>query len=365
MFDSFDHQCMARALQVATRGLETTDPNPRVGCVLAKNDEVVGTGWHARRGEAHAEVHALKEAGSLARGATAYVTLEPCSHQGQTPACAPQLVKAGIRRLVCAGRDDNPRVNGNGFSLLEDAGIQVDIGLMKEQAESLNAGFFMRMRQNKPWIRVKLAQSIDGGTALSNGQSQWISSEESRADVQAWRARSSAVMTGIGTLLADDPSLNVRRKETCRQPLRIILDSHWRTPATARTLDLEGKVLIAGLQSIEVPAGLKSTGAELLGLPENNGRLDLHHLMRALADRSVNEVQVEAGATLCGALIANKLVDEVLIYQAPILLGAGAKPAFGFGPLESMENRVSLKWIESVHLGEDMRLRLTPIYRSD
>ncbi|MFT5140753.1 MAG: diaminohydroxyphosphoribosylaminopyrimidine deaminase [Lysobacterales bacterium] len=362
MFDSFDHQCMSRALRIAARGLGTTDPNPMVGCVLTNDGEVVGSGWHKRCGESHAEVFALSEAGIRARGATAYVTLEPCSHQGKTPACAPQLIEAGVRRLVCASRDDNPRVNGEGFSLLRNAGIQVDIGLMKEQAESLNAGFFKRMRHDMPWLRVKLAQSIDGGTALSNGQSQWISSEESRADVQSWRARSSAVMTGIGTLLADDPSLNVRRDESCRQPLRIILDSHWRTPVTARTLGLEGKVLIAGLQDIKAPASLVSTGVELLGLPENKGRVDLHLLMQALAERSLNEVQVEAGSTLSGALIAEELVDEVLIYQAPVLLGTGARQAFGFGPLESMENRVRLKWVESVHLGEDLRLRLKPVY---
>lgn len=364
MFDPFDHHCMARALQLAEKGMDTTDPNPRVGCVLALDGRIVAEGWHRKCGDKHAEVYALEAAGSQARGATAYVSLEPCSHHGRTPACAPQLIEAGISRVVSAIRDHNPTVNGGGFSLLEAAGIRVDQGLMEQQAAELNAGFIKRMSVNKPWVRVKLAQSLDGGTALSNGESQWISSIESREDVQKWRARSSAIMCGIGTLLADDPSLNVRRENDCRQPLRIIVDSHWRTPASSKTLSLDGKVLIAGREDVKIPASLKETPAELLALPATSERVNLHALMTGLAEREVNEIQVESGATLSGALLAEQLVDEILMYQAPLLLGSGAREPFAFGPLSDMENRIEMQWIESVHLGTDLRLRLKPMYRS-
>lgn len=363
MFDPFDHQCMARALQLAEKGMETTDPNPRVGCVLTRNNRIVGEGWHRKCGDKHAEVYALEAAGTDARGATAYVSLEPCSHHGRTPACAPQLIDAGISRVVSAIRDHNPTVNGGGFSMLEAAGVRVEQGLMEQQAAELNAGFIKRMSENRPWVRVKLAQSLDGGTALSNGESQWISSAESREDVQKWRARSSAIMCGIGTLLADDPSLNVRRGNDCRQPLRIIVDSQWRTPATSKTLSLEGRVLIAGREDLSIPAPLRESPAELLPLPAASGRVDLHALMTALAEREVNELQVESGATLSGALMAGQLVDEVLMYQAPLLLGSGAREPFAFGPLSDMDNRIEMQWVESVHIGTDLRLRLKPIYR--
>ena len=362
MFDSFDHQCMSRALQLAELGLNSTDPNPRVGCVLARNGEIVATGWHRRRGEAHAEAKALESAGAAARGSTVYVTLEPCSHRGRTAACAPALIKAGVVRVVSAIGDDNPKVNGSGFSQLEAAGIRVETGLQRDRAQSLNAGFFMRMRHNRPWVRIKLAQSLDGGTALADGNSQWISSDASRADVQKWRARSSAVLTGIGTLLSDDPSLNVRIGESPRQPLRVIVDSHWRTPADALTLGLPGKVLIAGREDVEIPLPLKNSKAGLLALPTASGRVDLQALMRALSERAVNELQVEAGATLAGALLENRLVDEVLIYQAPILLGNATRNSFSIGPFESMAQRVSMQWIETAHTGPDLRLRLKPCY---
>jgi diaminohydroxyphosphoribosylaminopyrimidine deaminase/5-amino-6-(5-phosphoribosylamino)uracil reductase len=331
---------------------------------------VLATGWHQVCGEAHAEVHALKEAGQSARGATAYVTLEPCDHQGRTPACVDALIAAGVDRVVCATHDPNPRINGNGFVRLEKAGIRVDKGLMKEQAESLNAGFFKRMRENMPWVRVKLAQSLDGNTALADGSSQWISSEASRADVQKWRARSSAVMTGIGTVVTDDPSLNVRgsgenNTKPGRQPLRIIVDSHWRTPPGARTLGLPGGVLIAGRQDVEIPESLKETGAEFLPVKPSSGRVGLRDLMAALANREINELQVEAGAILAGALLEEQLVDEVLIYLAPLLLGLGARNAFAIGPLKDMQQRISMQWIETVGVGSDLRLRLKPEYRKD
>ncbi len=353
---------MSQALQLAELGLNTTDPNPRVGCVLARNGEVIATGWHRRSGEAHAEIIALERAGAAARGTTAYVTLEPCSHHGRTPACAPALIKAGVVRVVSALRDDNPKVNGSGLCELEAAGIRVESGLQQDLAQSLNAGFFMRMRNNRPWVRIKFAQSLDGGTALSDGSSQWISSAASRADVQKWRARSSAVLTGIETLLSDNPSLNVRTGESPRQPLRVIVDSHWRTPANAHTLSLPGKVLIAGREDLEIPLPLKNSKAELLALPMDAGRVDLQSLMHALSERAVNELQVEAGATLAGALLEKQLVDEVLIYQAPILLGNATRGSFSIGPFKHMDQRVSMQWIETVHTGQDLRLRLKPCY---
>jgi diaminohydroxyphosphoribosylaminopyrimidine deaminase/5-amino-6-(5-phosphoribosylamino)uracil reductase len=267
-----------------------------------------------------------------------------------------------VDRVVCAIRDDNPKVNGGGFSRLEAAGIAVETGLLQDRAESLNAGFFKRMRENVPWVRIKLAQSLDGGTALKNGSSQWISSDASRADVQKWRARSSAIMTGIGTVLADNPSLNVRNAQTLRQPVRVIVDSYWRTPPGARTLALEGHVLIAGRNDIEIPAALYESNAELLPLPADSQQVNLHALMKALSDREVNEMQVEAGANLAGSLLREKLVDELLIYQAPLILGSGARSSFAIGPLESMQQRVSLQWLETVHTGPDLRLRLKPQY---
>jgi diaminohydroxyphosphoribosylaminopyrimidine deaminase/5-amino-6-(5-phosphoribosylamino)uracil reductase len=362
MFDAFDQQCMSRALELAARGLCSTDPNPRVGCVIARDGELLAEGWHQRAGEAHAEPQALAQAGEAARGATAYVTLEPCSHQGRTASCADALVEAGLSRVVGAIADPNPVVNGRGFERLRAAGVQVDTGLAQEQAEDLNAGFFMRMRERRPWVRVKLALSLDGKTALQDGSSQWISGEASRLDVQEWRARSSAVMTGIGTLLADDPSLNVRLDQHPRQPMRVIVDSHWRTPPGARTLALPGRVLIAGCGDFDIPPALRDTQAELLALPRAGERVDLHALVAALAERAVNELQVEAGATLAGALVDARLVDELLIYQAPLLLGGGSREAFAFGPLSMMDQRVELQKIESLALGRDLRLRFRPEY---
>ena len=365
-FSQFDYECMSQALRLAARGINTTRPNPRVGCVLANRNQVISSGWHQRCGEAHAEVFALEEAGELARGASCYVTLEPCSHQGRTPSCAKALISAGISRVVSAMADDNPEVSGNGFKLLEQAGIRVETGLMREQAVQLNAGFIMRMRQNRPWVRVKLAQSMDGKTALANGASQWISGEASRNDVQSWRARSCAIMTGIGTILADNPSLDVRRGLDGLQPVRVIVDSQWRTPARAQTLQLPGNVLIAGRNDVEIPGHLADSSAELLRLPTagQSGHICLHSLMKELSIREINELQVEAGGTLAGALLEQQLVDEILLYQAPILLGTAALESFRFGPLEKMEQRVTMQCLETRHIGADIRYRLKPVYAS-
>ncbi|NNE05632.1 MAG: bifunctional diaminohydroxyphosphoribosylaminopyrimidine deaminase/5-amino-6-(5-phosphoribosylamino)uracil reductase RibD [Xanthomonadales bacterium] len=355
-FSTFDHECMTKALRLAERGLSSTDPNPRVGCVMASGERIIGQGWHRRAGQAHAEIHALREAGSEARGSTAYVTLEPCSYQGRTASCANALIKAGVSRVVVATRDPNPRVDGAGFKMLEDSGIQVETGLLEKESEELNRGFSTRMRLGRPWVRVKLALSLDGRTALAGGDSQWISSDASRQDVQAWRARSSAVMTGIGTVLADDPSLNVRIGDQQRQPLRLIVDSAWRTPAQAKTLQLPGEVVIAGCASNEVPGSLRSGSVKLLALGEDpQGRVDLHELMAALAAMEINELQLESGAALGGALLNEALVDELLVYQAPVILGSGARDAFATRVLDDMQDRIELNCIESIRTGPDLR----------
>lgn len=362
-FNTFDFQCMARALQLARRGLNTTHPNPRVGCIISRNGQVVGSGWHKKAGAAHAEINALDTAGDQAVGGTAYVTLEPCSHSGRTPPCVDALIKAKIARVVCAIEDPNPDVNGGGFQRLREAGIEVQSGLMAKEAEELNSGFLKRMRSGRPWVRIKLAQSMDGHIALANGSSQWISGPESRLDVQNWRARSDAILTGIGTVLADDPSLNVRNSGDARQPARVVVDSHWRTPVTARLLDLPGEVLIAGLKEHSVPAALVEKATDCISLPADKGRVDMNILLQELGKRGFNEVQVEAGATLCGTLIQLGLVDELLIYQAAIILGGSAMSPFAAPRLDKMEDRVHLEWVDSRRFGQDLRLRFKPVFQ--
>ena len=354
---------MASALRLASRGLDTTHPNPRVGCVITRDGEVVGSGWHKKTGEAHAEINALLEAGEKAAGGTAYVTLEPCSHVGRTPPCVDALISAKVARVIFAVGDPNPDVNGSGHQRLQQAGIEVQSGLMEKEATEINCGFIKRMREGRPWVRIKLAQSTDGHIALANGSSQWISGSESRTDVQNWRARSDAIMTGVGTVLADDPSLNVRKGKETRQPVRVIVDSHWRTPVDARLLKLPGKVLIAGLETTPVPEALRESGADCVGLPSLAGRVDIKALLCVLAKRGINEVQVEAGATLCGTLIQEGLVDELLIYQAPVILGGAAMSPFALPRLDNMEDRVHLEWVDSRRIGNDLRLRLKPVYK--
>lgn len=359
-FSAFDYDCMANALQLARLGMETTHPNPRVGCVITRDGKVVGRGWHKQAGGAHAEINALLEAGESAAGGTAYVTLEPCGHTGRTPPCVDALIDAKIASVVFATGDPNPEVNGSGSRRLQKAGIGVKSGLMASEAEELNCGFFKRMRHGKPWVRVKLAQSTDGHIALSNGSSQWISGPESRADVQHWRARSDAILTGIGTVLADDPSLNVRKNSTARQPVRVIVDSHWRTPDDARLLGLPGQVLIAGLEDEPVPEKLDDSNATCLRLPSSSTGVDLEALLVELGARGINEVQVEAGATLCGSLLQQGLVDELLVYQAPIVMGGDAVSPFDLPRLDNMEDRIHLEWVDLRFIGKDLRLRLKP-----
>jgi diaminohydroxyphosphoribosylaminopyrimidine deaminase/5-amino-6-(5-phosphoribosylamino)uracil reductase len=367
-FSRFDHACMAEALRLARKGLYTTDPNPRVGCVLADGTTVRGRGWHARAGGPHAEIAALQDAQGAgqgpgkdaARGLTAYVTLEPCSHHGRTPPCADALVAAGIVRVVFACGDPNPQVDGGGGARLRAAGIVVESGLLADEAEALNCGFLMRMRTGRPWVRIKSAISLDGRTALRNGDSRWISSEHSRRDVQRWRARSSAILTGVSTVLADDPSLDARVEEPVVQPLRVVADSRWRTPPDARLLEQPERTLLAGDAGRAVPEALRARRVECLPLPAPGGRIDLDALLHALAEREVNEVQVEAGARLCGALLRAGRVDELLVYLAPVLLGDGGPGPVALGPLESMAERTHFSVLETTHFGDDLRIRLQP-----
>lgn len=357
-----DHIHMARAMVLAARGLNGTPPNPRVGCVIVQGTAVVGEGWHRQAGGPHAEVYALQAAGAKARGATAYVTLEPCCHQGRTPPCTEALLKAGIRRVVYAARDPNPQVNGGGGQALRAAGIEVSSGLLAAESERLNAGFFMRMRRGRPLVRCKVAVSLDGRTALADGRSQWITAEPARLDVQRLRAQSSAILTGIGTVLADDPRLNVRGPADAvdRQPLRVILDSGFRTPPGSRLLSVPGEVLILGAGSADGKAALESRGARVEVLPCADGRVSLQAVMQRLAQLQVNEVLVEAGPVLNGALLAAGLVDELIVYQAPHVLGSTARGMFEIAPLQAMSERPGFELLEVRHVGADLRLRYKP-----
>ena len=352
---------MAHALRLAERGLCTTQPNPRVGCVIAHGDEVVGTGFHQRAGEPHAEVYALREAGERARGATAYVTLEPCAHHGRTPPCADALVAAGVKRVAIAAEDPFPQVDGRGMSLLRAAGITVDAGLMREAARELNIGFFSRIERGRPWVRVKLAMSLDGRTALASGESKWITGEAARADVQRWRARSSAILSGSGTVLADDPRLTVRlpEGEAFAPPWRVILDRRLRTPAGSHVLD--GSVPTLLLHGAAASgADERFARVERIALAMSGDALDLRAVLALLAGRGCNEVQVEAGPTLCGALFAAGLADELLLYVAPLLLGSDARPLLQLPALSDMARRWQLQMVDQRMLGQDIRLRLRP-----
>ena len=353
---------MARALTLARRGLYSADPNPRVGCVLLQNGDIVGEGWHERAGEAHAEVIALEAAGWRARGATVYVTLEPCCHYGRTPPCTKALLQAGVARVVAAMRDPNPQVAGQGLAILREAGVTVDCGLLEAEARALNPGFIQRMTTGRPWLRIKLAMSLDGRTALASGESQWLTGAAARQDVQRLRARSSAILTGIGTVLADDPALNVRLPETIRQPLRVILDSRLRTPPTAQTLQLPGSALIvSAVADPDRQAPLRAAGADIAVVPNAGPGLDLTAIMAELARRECNEVQVECGPTLAGALLQAGLMDELVIYMAPLLLGDQARGLFQLPELTRMEERRELELVETRAVGKDWRLRFRPV----
>ena len=355
-FSAVDHGIMARALQLAERGLWTTTPNPRVGCVLVRDGEVVGEGWHERAGGPHAEVHALRAAGERARGATAYVTLEPCSHHGRTPPCAEALVAAGVTRVVAAMADPNPLVAGNGLALLRAAGIETACGLLENEARELNIGFVSRMTRGRPWLRLKAAASLDGKTALDNGSSQWITGPAARRDGHAWRARACAILTGIGTVRDDDPQLTVREVDTPRQPLRVIVDSRLETPLTAKILS-GGPVLVAAAVDDEKKANsLRAAGAEVLLLPNAAGKVELKDLLEELARRGINEVHAEAGFKLNGSLLREGLVDELLLYLAPCLIGHAAAGIFNLPALTALNDRRLLQVRDLRQVGEDIRL---------
>ena len=361
-----DHLYMTRALQLARRGLSTTTPNPRVGCVLVGAGGIIGEGWHEWAGEPHAEINALQGAGDAAAGATAYVTLEPCCHHGRTPPCTDALIEAGVERVVIAMEDPNPRVAGQGIGRLRAAGIRVDSGLLADQAEELNPGFVRRMRTGYPVVRCKLAMSVDGRTAMASGESKWITGDSARRDVQSLRARSCAIMTGIGTVLADDPSLNVRRPASDgrppRQPVRVVIDPELRMPASARMLSLPGKTLVfTGSDEPGRHAVLQDAGARVLNVSRATGGLDLRAVLKRLGDMDINEVLLEAGATLSGGMLQAGLVDELVIYMAPYIMGAGARGLFQLTGLERMEQRVSLEIIDLRAVGSDWRISARPL----
>ena len=359
-----EHAYMAEAIRLAARGVYSTHPNPNVGCVIVRDGEIVGRGWHQRAGGPHAEVFALREAGAGARGADVFLSLEPCSHQGRTPPCADALIEACVRRVVVAMQDPNPLVAGQGLERLRAAGIAVESGLLEMQARELNPGFIARMQRGRPWLRLKLAASLDGRTAMASGESKWISGEAARQDVQRLRARSSAIMTGIGTVLADDPSMNVRLTadqlyagEPVRQPLRVVLDSRLRTPAQARMLKLPGEtLLLTGVKDSERWQDLQQAGAEVAVVETEQGQLQPEAVLRLLAQREINEVLLECGATLAGAFMRDGLVDELVLYMAPHLMGDSARGLFHLPGLEHMQDRIALEWRDVRQVGDTLRI---------
>jgi len=355
-----DTHWMSVALSWAEKAMYITTPNPRVGCVIVNAQGVLlGAGHTQPAGQAHAEMMALQDAksqGHSVAGATAYVTLEPCSHQGRTGPCCDALIHAGLLRLVVAVQDPNPQVNGKGIASLRQAGIQVDVGVLEDKAKSLNPGFFKRMTQGLPWIRLKVAASLDGQTALTNGESQWITSASARLDGHAWRARSCAVLTGIGTVLQDDPQLNVRDIDTPRQPTLVIVDSKLETPLNARLWDTQREVWIyCATGDTDRKAALKAKGARVMCLPNAQGKVDLRALVQDLGQKAINEVHIEAGFKLNGSLLAVGVVDELLVYLAPLLIGQGLGMA-SLGTFETLSKALKLKIENVTTVGDDVRL---------
>jgi diaminohydroxyphosphoribosylaminopyrimidine deaminase/5-amino-6-(5-phosphoribosylamino)uracil reductase len=361
-FTSNDQNAMARALELARRGLYTATPNPRVGCVIVRDGDVVGEGWHERTGGPHAEIHALREAGERARGAIAYVTLEPCSHQGRTPPCCEALVFAGVSRVVAAMQDPNPLIAGKGFAMLRAADVAVEAGLMEHEAAELNIGFVSRMTRGRPWVRLKIAASLDGRTALLNGQSQWITGAEARRDGHAWRARACAILTGIGTVKDDNPRLTVRDVESPRQPLRVVVDSRLETPPDAYVVGA-GTLFAAAANLAGPMQALQACGAEVVVLPNAASKVALPDLMLELGRRGVNELHVEAGIKLNGSLLNEGLVDELLLYLAPSLLGDAARGMFHLPELKALSEQHRLKIVDVRQIGPDIRViaRVSPV----
>lgn len=357
MFSIHDSQMMARALLLAECGAYTTKPNPMVGCVIVRGEKIVGEGFHQRAGEPHAEVFALREAGELARGATAYVTLEPCSHFGKTPPCADALVQAGITRVVAAIADPFHAVSGRGFEKLEAAGIQVEVGLLEQQARELNRGFLSRVQRGRPWTRIKMAISLDGRTALASGESKWITSEDSRFDVAEWRARSGAILTSDATVKQDDPQLTVRMREpeAFKPPLRVVLDSQGYLGDNYRIFDDSAESITVHAMDVVPDYGAHR---DAIAVPSSHGHVDLPAVLTQLAQRGINEVQIEAGPRLSGAFLKQGLVDEILLYIAPVILGDNAKPLFADIDIRQMSQRFNFSILESTRIGDDMRVLL-------
>jgi diaminohydroxyphosphoribosylaminopyrimidine deaminase/5-amino-6-(5-phosphoribosylamino)uracil reductase len=351
-----DREFMRQALDLAARGLYITTPNPRVGCVIVKDGAVVGTGWHEKAGMPHAEVLALKAAGGRARGATLYVNLEPCSHHGRTPPCIEAIIPAGIKRVVAAMQDPNPKVAGGGFAKLRAGGIEVESGVMEDEARELNIGFVARMTRGRPWVRMKIAASLDGRTALANGKSQWITGEAARADGHRWRARACAVLTGHGTVRDDDPQLNVRGVDTPRQPLKIVVDSRFETPLSARLLK-DGKTLVAGaVNETKRIEGLRNAGADTVIIPNDRGKVELFKLMEELALRELNEIHVEGGTKLNGSLLQAGVVDELLVYLAPSVIGDSGRGMFDLPELTDLSQKKALTIRQVEQIGADLRV---------
>ncbi|MDX5376532.1 MAG: bifunctional diaminohydroxyphosphoribosylaminopyrimidine deaminase/5-amino-6-(5-phosphoribosylamino)uracil reductase RibD [Halomonas sp.] len=373
-----DAAWMAHALQLARRGLYTTHPNPRVGCVLVKNRRLVGEGWHLRAGEPHAEIHALRMAGESARRATAYVTLEPCSHHGRTGPCAVALIEAGVKRVVVAMQDPNPEVAGRGIAMLRDAGIEVEVGVLEEEAQRLNVGFVSRMSRQRPFVRMKMAMSLDGRTAMQSGESQWITGPHARAEVQRLRAAASAIMTGVDSIIFDNSRLTVRASQlnlddaeaiAARQPLRVVVDTQLRLPEAAACLREPGRTLVATVSAHEPQrrARLEAAGAEVVVLRTgNDGRVDLPSLMRYLAEQElINEVLLETGATLAGAMLDVGLVDEMQLFVAPTLLGGEARPLFALPGLTRMAQQRPVEILDIRAVGRDWRITARPERRQE
>ena len=352
-FSAFDHAMMRRALALAEKGLYSATPNPRVGCVLAQGERIVGEGWHEKTGAPHAEANALAAAAKAAKGATAYVSLEPCNHHGKTPPCAEALIKAGVARVVAAIRDPNSQA-AKGGEKLAAAGIRYESGLMEEEARELNIGFVSRMTRGRPWVRMKIAATLDGRTALANGKSQWITGPEARKDGHRWRARACAIATGGGTVKADDPRLTVREVETARQPLRVLIDSHVETPPQARILQGEKVLVFAAVGGKTLP------NAEIVVLANAGGKVDLKKMLEELGRRGVNELHVEGGFKLNGSLVREGCVDEFLIYLNPSLLGDSAQGTVNLAEMVSLDQRVALKLRSVARIGDDLRIIARP-----
>jgi len=347
---------MARALRLAQKGMYSTTPNPRVGCVIVKDGVIVGEGWHRKAGDAHAEVEALRVAGRAARGSTVYVTLEPCSHHGRTPPCAAALIDAGVVRVVAAMEDPNPQVAGRGMAMLIDAGISAQCGLLAAEARDLNVGFVSRISRGRPWVRLKMAASLDGKTALLNGASQWITGPAARQDGHRWRARACAILSGIGTVRDDDPQLNVRGVLSDRQPLKVVVDSRLELSPEARVLAGGGLLLATAVEDRSRAKALCARGAEVMPFPDGSGRVNLAALMAELARRGVNEVHVEGGSRLSGALLNEGLVDELLLYLAPCLVGDKARGMFDMPELTSLDSKRRLVVRDMRMVGGDLRV---------